>query len=217
MAWKLVNEIIVPAEYGRAWTVNAGQTMRIIAIDGGQCGDLAVFNAYNYRDTYAADFSWGWNHSMGTGNLFRLKYMYSRPPFCNLLMEITEDKVGENAVPMGHHCSRRSYELRGDPRLMERGNVRSCTDNIAEAIAPYGMKTEDVPQTFNFWMTVEYNTADGTHIIGPNKAQKGDRIDFLAHMDCLIALSSCPADRPDVPINSGSNKPLKAEIWEESN
>ena len=58
MPWQLVNEILVPTEHGRAWRVEAGQTMRIIAIDGPQCGDLAVFNAHYYQETYSADFSY---------------------------------------------------------------------------------------------------------------------------------------------------------------
>ena len=218
MSWKLVNEILVPAEHGRAWRVNAGQAMRLIAIAGPQCGDLAVFNAHYYKESYSADFSFMWNCYMGTGNMRHLKYMYSRPPFFNLLMEITEDRVAENAVNLGGHCNHRSYELRGGDTtdiLRTRGTRRTCQDNITEAISPYGMTAEDVPQTLNFWMTVEYQP-DGTFKVLANKAEKGDRIDFLAHMDCLVAISSCPADRSNTPINSGSNKPLKAEIWEQS-
>ena len=78
------------------------------------------------------------------------------------------------------------------------------------------MTAEDVPQTLNPWMTADYQP-DGTFKVLASKAEKGDRIDFLAHMDCLVALSACPADGPNTLINSGSNKPLKAEIWEQSN
>ena len=217
MAWKLVNEILVPAEQGRAWEVEAGQLMRIIAIEGPQCGDLAVYNAHYYKEAYSADFSYLWNCYQDTGNVRHLKYMYSRPPFFNLMMEITEDKVAENAVNMAGHCNQRSYELMGGTRLLsQQGTRRSCQDNIAQAIAPYGLTAEDVPQTLNFWMTVEY-TPDGKFKVLANKAEKGDRIDFVAHMDCLVALSSCPANQGGVTsINSGSNKPLKAEIYEES-
>ena len=52
----------------------------------------------------------------------------------------------------------------------------------------------------------------------PSKAKKGDYTDFLAHMDCLVALSACPANITDaawvVDINGGSNKALKVEIYE---
>ena len=42
MPSKLVDEILVPAEYGRAGKVSSGQRMRVIAIDGPQVSDMAV-------------------------------------------------------------------------------------------------------------------------------------------------------------------------------
>ena len=54
ISWKLVNEILMPAEHPRAWKVSAGQAMRIIAVEGPQCGDLAVFNAHYNKETYSA-------------------------------------------------------------------------------------------------------------------------------------------------------------------
>ena len=216
MGLRKVREILVPAEHGRAWVLNAGQTLRVIAIEGPQCGDLAVFNAHYYRETYSADFSYAWNCYMGTGDTHQIKYMYSRPPFYGLLLEVTDDKVREHAIQVGAHCNHRSYELQGGTGLLrEKGTRRTCQDNIAQSIAPYGLTAEDVPDTFNFWMTIEY-TLDGGFKILPSMAQKGDRIDFLAHMDCLVALSACPANQGGIfAINDGSNKPLLAEIWEQ--
>ena len=52
MSRKLVDEIMVPAEHARAFHVNSGQIMRIIAVEGPQVGNVAVFNAHNYRDVY---------------------------------------------------------------------------------------------------------------------------------------------------------------------
>jgi uncharacterized protein YcgI (DUF1989 family) len=71
------------------------------------------------------------------------------------------------------------------------------------------MTAEDVPHTLNFWMKIVY-APDGTFAVLDSPAQKGDYLDFLAHMDCLIELSACPTSE----INAGSNKPLKMEIYE---
>ena len=46
-----------------------------------------------------------------------------------------------------------------------------------------------------------------------DKAKKGDHIDMVANMDCLIALSACPTCG-NTPSNDWVNKPLKIEIWE---
>ena len=210
MPSKLVDEILVPAEYGRAWKVSSGQRMRVIAIDGPQVSDMAVFNAHYYKETYSSDFSYLWNCYLGTGDGNRIRYLYSRPPWCHLMLEITDDKVATNWVRIGGHCNQRSKELRGrTPILASKGTCRTCQDNLAEVIAPYGMTAEDVPHTLNFWMKIVY-APDGTFAVLDSPAQKGDYLDFLAHMDCLIELSACPTSE----INAGSNKPLKMEIYE---
>jgi hypothetical protein len=82
---------------------------------------------------------------------------------------------------------------------------------LAEAIAPFGLSPEDVPDVFNMFMKVEY-AQDGTYELRPSPAQTGDYIDLEANMDCLVALSACPGAL--TVVNDGVNKPLKVEIWE---
>ena len=85
------------------------------------------------------------------------------------------------------------------------------------------MPIDQVPNTFPLWMYIE-DHLDGEYSIHPSPAQKGDYIDFLAHMDVLVAISACPADAKDPTpgtllnplLNGGVNKPLKAEVWEDS-
>ena len=79
MSQKLVSEILVPPNYARAFHVNSGQTLRIIAIEGPQTGNVAVFNAHNYRDVYDPYISYELNCIQGTGNSSRIRYLYSRP------------------------------------------------------------------------------------------------------------------------------------------
>ena len=207
MARKLVQEILVPAEYGRAFRVDKGQTMRIIAIEGPQVGDLAAFNAHNYREFYDPTFSYVVNRRQGTGNANKIQYLYSRPPRMNTMLEITDDKVEQHWCLSGSRCNPRIYELRDI-----KGPVRSCQGNLAEAIRDFGMPPEDVPDVFNLFMNVEHSP-DGLYETVPSLAKKGDYTDFLAHMDCLIALSACPAT-PISNLNDGVNKPLQVEIWE---
>ena len=134
MPGKLIKEITVPAEYGRAWRLDKGQTMRIIAIDGPQVGDLAVFNAHNYREIYDPTYSYVVNSRQGTGSATKIQYLYSRPSRMNLMLEITEDKVERHQCLSGSRCNPRIYELRGVTRP-----VRSCQGNLAEAIAEFGI------------------------------------------------------------------------------
>ena len=206
MPGNLLEEIHIPKEHARAFQVQTGQTMRLIEIEGLQCADVAIFNAHNYRETYDPTVSYILNSRHGTGNSKSIKYLYSRPPNMDVMFTITDDKVATNWILSGARCNRRTYESWG-----AEGYHRNCQDNLAEAIAPYGLTSLDVPDVFNAWMDVEY--PDGLYQIGSAPAVKGDYIDFLAHMDCLVAISACPHDLS--LQHGGVPKALKVELYAE--
>ncbi|MFC1929781.1 DUF1989 domain-containing protein [Chloroflexota bacterium] len=205
MPKKLLQEILIPAEYGAAYIVKKGQIQRVIAIEGPQVGDMTILNAHNYKETYDDDMSYIFNSIQGTGTDKTLRYLYSRPPWSNVMLEIIEDRVGIHFVLCGGKCSVKRYELMGIEEYH-----RNCHDNLAEAIAPFGLQSDDVPDVFNLWM----NTTKGGYGILPTTVKQEDYTDFLAHMDCLVALSACPAGDVTVINSEGGNKPLKVEIWE---
>ena len=130
MARILVSEMIAPAEVGSGLHVKAGQTMRIIAIEGPQVADVAVLNAHDYKETYDAPLSYVMNRWQGTGNYHKICYLYSRLPRANLMMEITEDTVGRHWVANAGHCCPPINKLMGLPE-----SARSCWGSIAEAIS----------------------------------------------------------------------------------
>ena len=213
MARKLVSEFIIPAEWGRGCKIKKGQTIRLIAIEGPIVADVAFLNAHDYRETYDAPNSYNLNMRMGTGNGYYMRYLLSRLPKANVMAEITDDKVAKHWVICGGHCSPFSNRSRQLPP-----SYRSCWGNIAEVLDEYGIIPDDVPDTFPLWMNVE--PSGDSHVVRPATSKKGDYIDFLAHMDLLVAISSCPGNYPDaipyINLNDGANRPIKAEIWEES-
>ena len=208
---KLVQELIVPVERGIAYRVNRGQIQRVIMIDGPQVGDMAVFNADNHRETFDPAISYIYNSVQGTGTGKRIRDFYSRPPHINVMLTVTEDTVGSHWVVNGGKCTPFRYKLMGVD-----GYHRNCFDNLAEAIAPYGLTPEDVPDVNNMFMNVE-NDEDGRYQFLPPTGGKGDYIDLRAEMDCLVAMSACPAGDQSIINGEGpdaGNKRLKIEIWE---
>jgi len=208
---KLIKEIIVPIEHGAAYYVDKGQVQRVIMIDGPQVGDWIAFNRHNFKEHYCPTHSYVMNSVKGTGNGKRIRDFYSRPPQMNVMFTAIEDTVGTHWVMNGAKCTPQRYETWGI-----KGPHRSCFQNLSEAIAPYGLTHEDVPDVFNMFMNVEYD-ADGRYRIVAPVAGKGGYIDMLAKMDCLVALSACPAG--DVSDVNGSgkdkgNERMKVEIWE---
>ena len=208
---KLLKELVVPAEGGLAYEVREGQVQRIVMVDGPQVGDMAVFNVDNYKETFDPDTSYIYNAVEKTGTDKHITYYYSRAPHQRVMFEVLEDRVGTHFVLNGSKCTPKRFELMG-----VEGYHRNCFDNLAEAIAPYGLTPEDVPDVCNLFMHVGFD-AEGRYAILPPTGGKGDYIDMLAQMDCLVALSACPAGDLTGINGEGAdagNKRLKVEIWE---
>ena len=178
--------------------------LRIHLVENKQVGDCCFFNAHDRREVFHVGQSWALNVMLGTGNAKSFQHFYSKPPRENVMLTVVEDTVRNHWGNMGGRCSRRLYELRdGDT------NHRSCQENLAEALAPFGVSGDDIVDIFNVFMNVEVRP-DGSFTILPPTAVKGDYIDLRAEMDILAAVSACPADRN--ATNDRQAKPLGIKI-----
>ena len=92
-------------------------------------------------------------------------------------------------------CDPRRYEMLGAT-----GPHRSCATNLEEALVDFGGLLVPTPQPFNVFMEVDVS-AEGELSVLPATSQPGDSLDFLAVMDLIVVLSSCPMDIN--PISSG--------------
>jgi hypothetical protein len=200
MSGRIASEFIIPARYGRAFVVKRGQTLRIHQVEGGQVGDCVFINANDHREVFHVGQTWAINVFLGTGTGKRFKHFYSKPPRENVMLTTVADTYPDHWANMGGRCSRRLYELRD-------GNAdhRSCQENLAEALAPFGVSGDDIIDIFNVFMRVEMRP-DGTFTILPTEVGADDYIDLRAEMDVLAAVSACPSDR-SAPNRAGP-KPL---------
>lgn len=198
---KLAEEFIIPKERGHAFQLRTGQVLRVIEIEGGQTVDFNAFVSPDFRERFSAGrtrFFTGIHPRKGDS-------LWSNPPHERPLFTIIEDTVGENDL-MFPRCSRIVFEPFG------LAGHRGCQDSLQEAIAPYGLTPDDVHDTFNGFMKTGVDANGGIYIDLPS-ASRGDYMDLLCHVDCLVALSACPAG--DVhATNGGVNKPLKVEIYD---
>ena len=197
---RVVEDFVIPAGRGKAFLVPRGAVLRIHLVEDRQVGDCCFFNAHDRREVFHVGQSWALNVLLGTGNAKSFRHFYSKPPRENVMLTVLEDTVRNHWGNMGGRCSRRLYELRDrDP------GHRSCQENLAEALAPFGVSGDDIVDIFNVFMNVEVRP-DGSFTILPPSAKKGDYIDLRAEMDVLAAISACPADRN--ATNDGRAKPL---------
>ena len=207
---KLVQEILIPAGYARAFEVSIGQVFRLAQVEEKQVADAAFLNADDYRETFHPGYSAFLNGVEGIGSTKRLTKLYSKPPRENVMATVIDDPVGIHWAYLGARCSRITYKLRDQVDAPPR---RSCQENLAEVLVPYGLGPDDVPEVFNIWMNVDIDPETVRFLIKPPLVGRDQYIDIRAEMNLLVAASACPSDR--APVNDYRIKPLKALIYEE--
>jgi len=205
MAGRVVREFVIPAREGRAVELKKGKILRLHIVEAPQVGDCVFFNAHDHREMFHVGQSWALNRFLGTGNARSFRYFFSKPPRENVMLTVVEDTTRDHWGNMGGRCSRRMLELRDK---VQAGH-RSCQENLAEALAPYGITGDDIGDVFNVFMHVEQDN-DGNFTIKPSIAREGDYIDLRAEMDVLAAISACPADA--TPTNGYRPKPLGVKV-----
>ncbi len=197
----------IAARDGRGFVVEAGQVLRIACADGPQVADFIVFNADDPSERF-----WSARTRVIHGAHLAVGHqLWSTPPRTRPMMTIIADTVGhgEHAHGARSHdllfcrCDARHYEI-----VHGRSGMPNCQDNLARAIAPFGLRPEDVHDPFNIFMTTGLNP-DGRPFYLPCDAAKGDYVELIAEIDCLVAISACPGG------SSGSrSRALAIEIFD---
>ncbi len=197
----------IPAREGRGFVVETGRVLRITCADGPQVADFIAFNAQDPLERF-----WSARTRVIHGGHLAIGHqLWSTPPRTRPMMTIIADTLahGEHAHGARSHdllfcrCDARHYEI-----VHGRRGMPNCQDNLARAIAPFGLGPEDVHDPFNIFMTTGLNP-DGRPFYRPCDAATGDYVELIAEIDCLVAISACPGG------SSGSeSRPLAIEILE---
>ncbi len=211
MSAECIVDFVIPACRGKAFKLASGQKLRVIDEEGKQVAGAMFFNAHNYKEQFMAEFSGGLNYfqppDLGSiGSHYRLGELYSKVPYENLMMTVTHNELRDHFL--GTHCSKLWMTLLGAP------DHRSCSDNFAEALAEFGLELEDVysPSIMNIFSNARIDTeGDGRLLINPPRSVSGDYVEFLAHMDLLVAISACPDDV--TAMNDHSCKSIRIQIY----
>lgn len=207
IARRLVHEFTIPARESLGFAVTAGQVMRLCCREGPQVADMIVFN----HDDPSERFWSARTRVIHGGHLTTGDQLWSMPPHVRPMMTLIADTVAKSDHPQGAashdllfcRCDARHYEI-----VHNASNVANCQDNLAAAIAPFGLGSDQVHDPFNVFMTTGLNQ-DGRPFYLPCAAQQGDYIEVIAEMNCLVAISACPGG------SSGAvSRPLDVSIWQ---
>ena len=202
----LLREVVVPRCEGRAVEVRAGQMLRILALDGPQVADTAFLALDNPREGYHAGQTVALNMLAGTGTMRRITTLWSRPPYERLMLTVVDDPVGVHFAWNGGRCSRGVYAVRDG---IESGH-RTCQGNLEEAVRPWGVDPDLIPDVFNVFMCTDVEDEQRL-VFRQSPATAGDYIDLRAEIDVLAAVSACPSETS--ASNGGDPKRIGLEVW----
>lgn len=191
-------EIIVPAMSARAFVVRAGQTARIVDIEGQQPGDLVAFKA----DDLAVHLSQARTRVEARKvAVTRGDCLWSNtfPP--EVMFTIIADTHGAHDL-LYPPCCRYALEKRfGVSR-------DGCLEHLAGALQPWGVKPHEIPDPLNLFFRVSVNEVGGMTVEKPS-SKPGSLIEVKAGMDCIVAVAAC-----SVPFPSKKNSGYRIEVRE---
>jgi uncharacterized protein len=194
-----VETIIVPPREGRSAGVNAGQSFRVVDLEGGQVGDLFAFSAADPTEYASAEHTRAY-----------VSRLFPRPgePFVTnrrrpILTLVEDDSPGVHDM-LCAACDPERYAGLG-----VEGWHASCEENLREAMRRLGHERVEVPQPINLFMNIPV-AADGSLGWEPAPTRPGDAVVLRAELDCIVVLSACPQDI--VPINGGNPTSLAIEL-----
>jgi len=205
----LVDRLDIPAREGRSFQVSTGSVLRITCHEGPQVGDMIVFNSQKLEEKFWSART----RVIHGGHLSVGDQLWSTPPSTRPMMTIIADTLSKRQNPNGTkphdllfcRCDSRHYEINfGD------ANLPNCQSNLAAAIAPHGLNEADVHDPLNLFMSTGMNE-DGRPYYLPSVSQKGDYVEFVTEINCLVAISACPGGSSGVASHG-----LKISVFKET-
>ena len=179
----IVKEWIIPAREYSVFSMQRGQTLRFVDIEGKQVPDVVCFNQHDLTEHLNMGNTLLLNkrRELRQGNV-----LYSVT--CNPMMAIV-GYSNDESYSYGPMCSEELNHIRYNV-----ARTRNCRDNFAMALAPYGFSARQIPNAFVPFMRVEVEP-DGSMEIKEPTSRPGDFYDLRAEMDLLVAVSNCPQER----------------------
>jgi len=194
---KIMNHTTLAPQTGTAFELRAGQSLRVIDLQGEQVADLIAFNAGDKAEWLSSGRSIDYANRiyLTTGDI--LYSNRSRP-----MLTIVEDEVGRHDFLLTP-CSPETFQI----IYKNDAPHPSCFGNLSTHLAAFGIAPDTIPTTFNIFMNVEV-AADGTLNILPPRSKAGQAIVLRAEMDLIVGLTACSAEMS----NNYAFKPIGYEI-----
>jgi urea carboxylase-associated protein 1 len=197
-----VYDHVLPAGDGWLHPVKAGQTLRILDLEGNQAVDTLFYNADDFTERYSA------TETLKSGALYLTagsRLMSSRG---REMLTITADTCGRHDT-LGGACSAESNAVR---YALNKQPMHSCRDTFLKCLWQYdsGLTKRDLTANINFFMNVPV-TPEGGLEFADGVSAPGKYVEMRATMDVLCLISNCP--QLNNPCNAYNPTPVRLLIW----
>lgn len=193
----VVHDEIVPSRAPWLHHVDAGQTLRIVDLEGNQAVDFLIYAAADDAERYSAQ-----DTVSAQGNLFLRVGSMLRSNEGRAMMTIVGTSV-EYHDTIGGACSCESNTLRYGHHTKSQ---HACVENFLEANLTEGRGKRDMVPNVNFFMNVPVE-ADGVLGIVDGISAPGMTVDLRADMDVIVVVSNCP--QINNPCNAFNPTPVR--------
>lgn len=200
-----IDREVVPAGDYYMKVVKAGQTFRILDLEGNQAADTLFYNANDPGERYSAV-----DTIREQGNVYLSAGTRLLSNEQNLMLEITADTCGRHDT-VGGACATESNTVR---YALEKKCMHACRDSWMLAVAEneeFGMTKRDITHNINFFMNVPV-TADGGLSFADGVSAPGKYVEMKAAMDVIVLISNCP--QLNNPCNAYNPTPVEVLIWD---
>jgi uncharacterized protein len=198
----VVSDEVVRARAAWSATVRAGQTLRIVDLEGNQAVDCLLYAADDPTERYSAA-----DTMVAQRNIFLVAGTELLTTEGRVLMTITGTTC-ERHDTIGGACSKESNTLRYGHHTHHQ---HACVENFVHEHLAHGLGKRDIQSNINWYMNVPV-TADGSLGIVDGISAPGLWVDLRAEIDTLVVISNCP--QINNPCNGFDPTPIRLVITE---
>jgi uncharacterized protein len=198
----VVHDEVIRARAPWSHVVRAGQTMRIVDLEGNQAVDCVLYVADDPTERYSAP-----DTIVGQGNVYLVAGTVLRTTEGRALMTVTGTTC-ERHDTLGGACSKESNTLRYGHHTYAQ---HACVENFVHEHLRHGLGKRDIQSNINWFMNVPVE-ADGSLGIVDGISAPGLWVDLRAELDTLVVISNCP--QVNNPCNGFDPTPVRVIVTE---
>jgi len=173
----------IPARTGWSGRLEAGQSFRVIDVEGGQCADLWVFCADDPTEPLSAQHSRVHMAAIYPAVGWTFVTARRRP-----ILRFAEDTSPGRHDCLVAACDSARYELLGAA-----AGHASCEDTLRSEAHKQGIPIAFAPQPINVF--ANFRVYDGGRLeLEECVSEPGDAATFELLMDAIVVISACPQD-----------------------